>query len=50
MGVLEEARVPPPNNAFVVRVQLDVDKLLMVGSCNGNGGLDMYFNRCVNGG
>jgi len=33
-----------------VRVQLDVDNLLMVRSNNCDGGGDPDFNRCVNGG
>ena len=47
VGVFEEARVRPPKNAFVMRVHLDVDNLLVMGTRNGNGGGDPYFDWCV---
>ncbi len=50
MGVLEEAQVCTSYYAFVVRVQMYVDNLLMVGSSDCDGGWDSNFNRCVNGG
>ena len=50
MGVLEEARVRPPKYASIVRVERDVDNLLMVGSRDYDGDGDPYFNRCVSGG
>ena len=37
-GILEEAQVGPPEYAFVVRIELDVDYLLMMGSRYGDGG------------
>jgi len=48
--VLEDERVCPTMYASVVRVQLDVDNLLVVGSRNGDGGRELDFDRCVDGG
>ena len=48
-GGLEQARICPSKYASIVRVELDMDDLLMVGACNGNSGGEPYFNRCVDG-
>ena len=47
-GVLEEARICPSKYAFVVRVKADMNNLLAVKSCNGDGGRKLDFNRFVN--
>ncbi len=48
-GVLEEARICPAKYASFVRVKLDMDNLLAVGSRNGDGGREPDFDRCVDG-
>ena len=48
--VLEEAQVSPSKYASIVGVQLDVDNLLMMGSCDCDGGGDLNFDGCVDGG
>ena len=50
MRVLEEAQVCPAKNASVVRIQLDVDDLLVMGFCDCDGGGDSNFDWCVDGG
>ena len=49
-GIFEEAQVYHPKYAYVVRVKLDMDNLLVVGSRNGDGGGEPYFDRCIDGG
>ena len=48
-GVLEEARICPAKYASVVRVKLDMENLLVVRSCNGDGGREPDLDRCVDG-
>ena len=49
-GVLEEGQVCPSKYASIVGVQLKVNKLLMVGACDGDCGGESYFDRCVDSG
>ena len=46
---LEEACICFVKYAYVVRVQLDVDSLLVVGSRNGDGGREPDFDRRIDG-
>jgi len=46
---LEEARICPSKYDCVVRVELNMDDLLMVGACNGDGGREPDFYRSVVG-
>ena len=48
-GVLEEARICLFKYAYVVRVELNIDDVLMVGACNGDYDGEPDFNRCVDG-
>ena len=50
VGVLEEAKVCSSWDAFVVRVDLYVHDLLVLGPCDGDGGGDSHFDSCVDGG
>ncbi len=47
---MEEAQVCTSYYASSLRVRLYVNKLLMAGSSDCDGGGDSNFNRCVNGG
>ena len=48
-GGLEEARICPCKYAYVVRVESDMDDLLMVEACIENRGGELDLNWCVDG-